>query len=462
MNLSHTLRSLSHRNFRLFFLGQSVSLIGTWMQQLAMSWVVYELTRTEGEAAAAFWLGMVGFASQIPAFFLAPLAGVFVDHWNRHRLIILTQTLFMLQAFVLAGLTLTDTINVPWIMALSVIMGLINAFDMPGRQAFLTEMIDNKEDLSNAIALNSSIFNGARLIGPALAAGLLAVVGAGVCFLANGVSYLAVLAALLAMRLPPRPVATKRLPLYRGLSEGFGYVFGFAPIRNILLLVALMSLAGMSYSVLLPLIATQVLHIANIRIGSLVLDGDKIMFGLLTVAGGVGALCGAVYLAARKSVLGLGRWIMYAPAVAGLALVTFSFSTTPWLSLPSLAVVGFSMMVSMGSSNIVVQTIVEEDKRGRVMSLYTMAFMGMSPLGSLLFGSVLARHFGPTNAICIGGVACVAGSLAFALQFQRLRKLIRPIYVRMGILPEMASGVYPAIAPPSPQPEQTVTKEPAA
>ncbi len=453
MNLRQTLRALSHRNFRLFFAGQSISLIGTWMQQVAMQWQIFLLTRKEGEAHqpdAAFWLGMVTFASQIPAFFLAPVAGVLVDRWNRHRLIIATQTLAMIQAFVLAWLTYANQINVAWIMALSVLMGLINAFDMPGRQAFLLEMLDNKEDLSNAIALNSSMFNGARLVGPALAAALLTIVGTTVCFFANGVSFLAVIAALLAMRVRPREIPAVRQPLYHGMREGFAYTFGFPPIRAILLMVGLVSGAGMAYAVLLPIIATQDL------------GGEAGMFGMLTIAAGCGALAGAIYLAARTTVLGLGRWIMVAPGVAGLALIAFSFSKIPWLSMALLALVGFSFMVQMGSSNIIVQTIVEEDKRGRVMSFYTMAFMGMSPLGSLLFGSVLAGWFGAANSIRIGGLACVVGSVLFALQFQRMRALVRPIYVRMGILPEMASGVYPTIAPPAPLPEAAATKDPAA
>lgn len=454
MNLSQTLRALAHRNFRLFFMGQGVSLIGTWMQQVALQWVVYQLKKVDGQQEqpqAAFWLGLVTFASQIPAFFLAPVAGVFVDRWNRHRLIILTQTLAMLQAFLLAALTLSHTIDIYWIMALSVLMGLINAFDMPGRQAFMTEMLDNKEDLSNAIALNSSMFNGARLVGPALAAMLLVAVGSGVCFLLNAVSYFAVLAALLSMRITPRTIATVRPPLYRGLSEGFAYVFGFAPLRNILLLVALMSLAGISYTVLLPIIATQVLH------------GKELLFGILTIAGGCGALCGAVILAARTSVRGLGRWILVAPSVVGLGLIALSFSGLPWLSTALVAAIGFGMMVQMGASNIVMQTIVDEDKRGRLMSFYTMAFMGMSPLGSLLFGSVLTPAFGPAVALQVAGAACVAGSIAFAFQFRRLRELIRPIYIRMGIIPEVPV-IVPTVAPPeAPVPVEAplpaVTKE---
>jgi MFS family permease len=452
MELRQTLRALAHRNFRLFFAGQSISLIGTWMQQVAMSWVVYLLTRREDQTnqdVSAYWLGIVGFAGQVPAFFLAPLAGVLIDYLNRHRLIILTQTLAMLQAFVLAGLTLTETVTVPWIVAMSVVLGLVNAFDMPARQAFLSEMVTNKEDLANAIALNSSMFNGARLIGPALAAALLTAVGAGVCFLVNGVSYLAVLAALLAMKVPPRDIGSGHKRLHKDLREGFSYAFGFPPIRSLLLLVGLVSMAGTSYIVLLPLIATQVL------------GGEAGTFGLLITASGLGALSGAVYLASRKTVLGLGRWILAAPGILGLGLLAFSLSEVIWLSTILLAVVGFAMMVTMGASNTVVQTIVEENKRGRVMSLYVMAFMGMAPLGSLLAG-FLAGRFGPGNALRVGGLVCLAGSIAFALQYKRLRAIIRPIYVRMGILPEMSSPVYPAVAPPSPLENRPQDEEPAA
>jgi MFS family permease len=451
MPLTHTFRALAHRNFRLFFLGQGVSLIGTWMQQVAMSWVVYELTRSGdqgGEGTSAYWLGVVGFASQVPSFFLAPVAGVLVDRWNRHRLIILTQTLAMLQAFVLAALTYYGLVTVGWIVALSVVLGLVNAFDMPARQAFLTEMIDTRDDLANAIALNSSMFNGARLVGPALAAALLALVGAAVCFFLNGVSYIAVIVALFAMRVRPRAAPPVKKHLYQGLREGFAYVFGFAPIRAILLLVGLVSMAAMSYSVLLPLVAGKTLR------------GGPGMFGVLTTAAGFGALTGAVYLASRKTVLGLGRWILAAPAIMGAGLIVFSFAAEPALAVVSLAVIGFAMMVHMAASNTVVQTIVEDDKRGRVMSLYTMAFMGMAPLGSLLAG-FLADRFGPAAALRAGGVACLLGSLAFALQFRRVRALVRPIYVSMGILPEMPSGVYPAVAPPSPLPEPKEGGEPA-
>jgi MFS family permease len=437
-SMKQTFRALAHRNFRLFFAGQSVSLIGTWMQQVAMQWVVFLLARAEDPTNAgrpAFWLGVVGFASQIPAFFLAPVAGVLVDTWNRHRVIVATQTLAMLQAFLLAWLTLTDTVSIPWILGLSVVLGLVNAFDMPARQAFLSEMITNRDDLGNAIALNSSMFNGARLVGPALAAALLAAVGPGLCFLANGVSFLAVLAALLAMRVPPREIRPTHKRLYHGLREGFVYAFGFPPIRALLMLVGLVSMAGLSYAVLLPLVATDTL------------GGDVTTFGMLTVGGGVGALTGAVFLAARKSILGLGRWIRATPVLLGCALVGLSFCAELWQALPLLAVVGFAAMVHMGSSNTVVQTIVDEDKRGRVMSLYTMAFMGLSPLGSLLAGWV-AERYGVDNALRAAGLVCLAGAAVFALRFHRLRALVRPIYVRLGILPELTSSVHPQVAPP--------------
>jgi MFS family permease len=440
MELKQTLRALRHRNFRLFFFGQSVSLIGTWMQQVATSWVVYLLTRQEDQShqdVSAYWLGLVNFAGQLPAFFLAPVAGVLVDHWNRHRLIVLTQTLAMLQAFALAFMSLHDPSVLPWILVLSVMLGMINAFDMPARQAFLTEMIDNREDLSNAIALNSSMFNGARLVGPALAATLLALLGPRVCFLCNGISYLAVIAALLAMRVPPRLHAPGKRRLFQGLREGFAYAFGFTPIRDLLLLIALVSLVSMSYSILLPLIATQIL------------GGDSWTYGLLTIASGLGALTGAVYLATRTTVVGLGRWIRAMPALLGVALLVFSFSDYLALSLLILAVAGFATMLHMGACNTVVQTIVEEDKRGRVMSLYTMAFMGMAPLGSLC-GGFLASHYGPAIAVRVGGVVCLLGAGVFAWRFERVRQLIRPIYVHMGILPEMPTGVYPAVSPPSP------------
>jgi MFS family permease len=443
------LRSLSHRNFRLFFFGQSISLIGTWMQQVAMSWLVYKMTES------AWWLGVVAFSSQIPSFFLAPFAGVVVDHTNRHRLVIGTQVAAMIQAVILTVLTIGGFVRVEHIVALSVFMGVVNAFDMPGRQAFLSQMIERAEDLSNAIALNSSMFNGARLIGPALAGIVLASTSPGFCFLVNALSFVAVLIALLAMRvtprvshkLPPNLVSSESLTspgqesqrvnykpppnLVSGMLEGFAYAFGFRPIRSILLLVAFISLVGVSYAVLLPLFATDVL------------GGREGTYGALMVAGGVGAFTGALLLASRKTVLGLGRWITFMPMLLGAALIGLSFVGHVVLAFACVAFCGFAVMMQMASSNTVLQTIVDEDKRGRVMSLYTMAFMGTAPLGSLLAG-FMAERVGPQPVVQIAGIGCVAASLVFATQFKTLRAMIRPIYRRMGILPEVATGIQQA------------------
>ncbi|MBS0208055.1 MAG: MFS transporter [Planctomycetes bacterium] len=436
--LRQVTRALAHRNFRLFFAGQSISLIGTWMQQVALAWVVYLLTRDQtagNQDVAAYWLGIIGFLSQIPAFFLAPVAGVLVDRWNRHRLILATQTLAMLQAFAVAALTGTDTISIGWIMALSFLLGVVNAVDMPARQAFLSEMVDNKADLSNAISLNSSMFNAARLVGPALAAVLLELVGATICFALNAVSYLAVLGSLLQIHVPRRHLQVKPAGLMHGLREGFGYAFGFPPIRTILLMIGIVSVAATTYNTLLPLVATQML------------GGGSGTFGLLTIASGIGALTGAVFLASRLSVRGLFGWIRLTPVLLSAALLVLASSQWLPVSFLALVAVGFAMMVHLGSSNIVLQTIVDEDKRGRVMSLYAMAFLGVGPLGSLLAG-FMANRFGPANAIRAGAVICLLGAIYFASQYSRLRTLVRPIYVRLGILPEMASETFPIAPPP--------------
>jgi MFS family permease len=420
------LRSLSHRNFRLFFLGQSISLIGTWMQQVGMQWLVYH-----DLGKSAWWLGAVAFAGQIPSFFIAPVAGVIADHTNRHRLVIATQFFAMVQAFILAYLTLTQRITVGEVLLLSGFIGIVNAFDMPARQSFLNEMIERREDLSNAIALNSSMFNGARLIGPALAGLVLAATSAGICFLLNALSFLAVLAALLAMQVKPRSNHQLSRNLREGLREGFAYAFGFAPIRALLLLVAWVSLLSMSYSTLLPVFATDELQ------------GGAYTLGLLTSAAGIGALAGALLLASRKTVLGLGRWIMAMPAVLGGAMIGFSWVHALLPAMFFVLIAGFALMMQMASTNTVLQTIVDEDKRGRVMSLYTMSFMGLAPLGSLLAG-YLADQMGAPLTVRFAGIGCIAGSVVFAFQFRSLRSLIRPIYRRMGILPEVATGIQEA------------------
>jgi MFS family permease len=415
-----------HRNFRLFCFGQGISLIGTWMQQLAMIWLVYRLSHS------AFLLGAVGFCSQIPAFFLAPVAGVFTDRWNLHRTIIATQCLSMLQALILAALSLSGLVAIWHVLALSVCLGLVNAFDIPGRQAFLIQMVEGRAGLASAIGLNSSMFNAARLVGPAVAGFLIEIVGEGYCFLLNALSYIAVLAALLAMRLGPRAPGKPPRHVLIELREGFRYAFGFPPIREILALLAVVNLTVMPLTVLLPVFATSVLH------------GGPRTLGLLTGAMGLGALVGALILAWRKSVLGLGRQIVWTSGLCGLSLLAFSFSAVLWLSLLMLMATGFAVMMEMAASNTILQTIVDDDKRGRVMSFYTMSFLGVAPIGSLLAGS-LASHIGAPHVVQISATACVVGAVVFGCRLPNLRKLIRPIYQRIGILPDLTAGI-PTVA----------------
>lgn len=417
------LRALSHRNYKLFFSGQSLSLIGTWMTRIATSWLVYRLT------GSALLLGVVGFAGQIPSFLLAPFAGVLVDRWNRHRLLVATQVLAMLQSLALAVLSLTGLIKIWHVIALSIFQGVINAFDMPARQAFVVEMVEKREDLPNAIALNSSMVNAARLLGPSIGGVVIAAVGEGWCFMFDAVSYIAVIASLLAMKIEPRTrKAVRESSMMREILEGWRYSSGFAPIRNVLLLLALVSLVGMPYSILMPVFATEVLH------------GGPGALGLLMAASGVGALAGAFMLAGRKSVLGLGKYIPLTAAAFGAGLIAFSFSRLFWLSLMLMVVTGLGFMVQMAASNTVLQTIVDEDKRGRVMSFYTMAFMGTAPFGSLLAGSI-AERIGAPHTLMFGGFGCILGALWFATTLPALRRDVRPIYERIGILPEIASGI---------------------
>lgn len=417
------LRALRYRNYRLFFTGQVLSLVGTWITTTATSWLVYRLT------GSAVLLGVVGFAGRFPAFVLGPVAGLYIDRWNRHRLLVVTQACAMVQSFVLAVLTIGGWISVEAIVVLSVCQGAINAFDMPGRQAFFVTMIDDKEDLGNAIALNSSMVNVARLIGPAIAGLLIAAVGEGWCFLIDSVSYVAVIAALLRMRLPatpPRPAGPGQAVAQ--FREGYRYAFGFAPIRSIILLIALVSLVGVPYTVLMPVFATDVFH------------GGPHTLGLLMTAAGAGALLGALWLAARRSVVGLGRMIPIACALFGVGLISFSLVPVWWLALPCLVVAGFGFMVQMASSNTIIQTIVDDEKRGRVMSFYMMAFLGTTPFGSLIAG-VLSERIGAPYTLILGGCGCLAGAALFARALPSLRVAVRPIYRRLGILPAVASGL---------------------
>lgn len=416
-------RALRHRNYRLFFAGQGTSLIGTWLTRVATAWLVYRLTNS------ALLLGIAGFAGQIPTFLLAPIAGVLVDRWNRHRVLVWTQALAMLQSALLAWFALRGTITVWHVLALAAFQGLINAFDTPARQAFVVEMIDAREDLPNAIALNSSMVNAARLLGPSIAGVLVAAVGEGWCFAIDAISYVAVIASLLMMRLRPRPAPTaapKRILV--DLREGFRYVSSFAPIRAILLLLAVVSFTGIPYTVLMPLFASQVLH------------GGPHTFGWLMASTGVGAVIGVLWLASRRSVLGLGRTIAVAGALFGLGLVAFSRSHVVWLSIVLLMVTGGGMMVQMAASNTLLQTLVDEDKRGRVMSFYTMAFFGMMPFGSLVAGGLGARIGAPAT-VAWGGVATLAAVAIFVRKLPGLRAQARPIYERLGILPQIAQGL---------------------
>jgi MFS family permease len=415
------LRSLQHRNFRLFFGGQAVSLVGTWMQQIAMSWLVYRLTDS------ALLLGVVGFSSQIPTFVFAPIAGVYADRLNRYHLLIATQTLAMVQSFILAFLTLTGIVEVWHIIALSLFLGFVYSLDIPVRQSFFVEMLDRKEDLGNAIALNSFLFNGARLIGPSIAGVLIAVTGEGVCFLLNGVSFFAIILALLAMRIPKKEISIRHTRLKEGLTEGYRYVRDFVPIRYILLQLALMSFMGMPYAVLLPVFARDILM------------GGPHTLGFLMGASGLGALTGALFLASRRTVLGLGRWITLTSGIFGAGIIAFAVSKVLLFSMVMMFVTGFGMMVQMASSNTILQTIVDEDKRGRVMSFFTVSFMGMAPFGSLFAGS-LASVIGAPGTLVITGVCCIIGAVLFYRRLPEIRRHIRPIYQKMGIVPQVPAA----------------------
>jgi MFS family permease len=409
MNPAPPFRALAHRNFRLYIVGQGVSIIGTWMQQVAMAWLVYQLT------GSPLWLGMVGFAGQIPALFLTPFAGSLIDRTDRQRILLFTQTIAMSQAFVLAVLTLTGAVTAWHVIVLSLVLGMVNAFDIPTRQSFLNELVGKGPDLANAIALNSSVFNGARLVGPALAGVLLALTSSSVCFLANGVSYLAVLAALLAMRLPRRERPPARGRLVGGVYEGMAYAWRSAPIRSLLLLIGLFNMAGMAETTLLPIISTAVLH------------GDATTLALLSAAAGVGAFAAAVFLAVRGSVRGLDWWIVMSTTAFGLGMVAFSFAGTLRTAAFLLSVTGFALLLMTAGANTLLQTIVDEDKRGRVVSLYTMMVTGLAPLGGLGAG-LLADGLGAPLTLRVAGLACMAGSAAFALRFPRSQTLASPAH----------------------------------
>jgi len=420
--LGFVLRALKYRNYRLVFAGQIVSLIGNWMTSVATAWLVYRLTHS------STLLGVVGFAGQIPAFLLAPITGVLVDRWDLRRCIVVTQVLSMIQSLALAWFTFRRTIDVPHLVVLAIMQGLINAFDIPARQSFIVQIVDRREDLPNAIALNSTIVNAARLLGPGAAGVLIAAVGEAWCFLLDGVSYIAVIIALLMIRLPRRERPQRNRHVLTELREGVAAALGFAPIRAILLLLALISLAGLPYITLMPVFATDILH------------GGPQALGLLSGGVGAGAMIGAAFLASRRSVLGLGKVIPAAAAMLGVGLILFSFSRSFYISLAVMPLTGCSAMLAMASSNTLLQTLAEDEMRGRIMAFFTMAFMGMAPIGSLISGS-LAQGIGAPMTVRLGGLICIVGALAFAFVRPSLRSLVIPIYIRRGILPAVAEGI---------------------
>ncbi len=414
-------RSLKYRNYRLYFIGQSLSLTGTWMQSVAMGWLVYRLT------GSAWMLGLVAFASQIPGFFLTTVGGVLADRYNRHRILILTQSLSMLQATLLAILVLTGRMEIWHLMVLGLFLGTINAFDMPTRHAFVVELLDDRQDIGNALALNSSMINVSRLIGPSIAGILIATVGEGICFLLNAVSFLAVISSLLLMKITPVVKPPDSTTVWQQMKTGFSYVFGFAPVKYLITLLAFVGLVGMPYATLLPIFAKDILH------------GNSRTLGFLMGASGIGALGGVVFLARRKTVLGLGKVIVMASSLFGLGLIGLAVSTVFWLSLVFMLIIGFGMMVQWVSCNTILQTMVEDDMRGRVMSFYVLSFLGVTPPGNLLAGSA-AGWIGANYTLLTAGVLCLLAALLFARKLPAMRQMVRPIYIRKGILPEVSKA----------------------
>ena len=399
--LREAFRALRYHNFRLFFGGQLISLIGTWMQTVAQSWLVYRLT---GSSAL---LGLVGFSGQIPVFIFSPFGGVAADRYNRHRLIIATQSLSMLLALILAALTLTGAVQIWHLFVLSAALGIVNAVDIPARQAFFQEMV-GREDLINAIALNSSMFNSARIVGPAIAGLLVAWIGEGWCFFANGVSYIAVLAGLLMMHVTPRAIDNSKDSAWQHVLEGARFVSSARPIRALLLLVALVSFAGLQYSVLMPIFADRIFHSGAHGLG--------ILLGI----NGAGALCGALVMAARRGIKGLSRWIAVAAIVFSVAISGFGMAPHFWSAAALLYVVGFSTMIQFGSTNTLIQMMTPDRLRGRAISAYSMMYMGMTPIGSMVAG-IVAEHIGARITIAAGGVFCLLGSFVYASQVSEIR-----------------------------------------
>ena len=428
-------RALRHRNFRLFFCGQIISLIGTWMQNIAQAWLVYRLTKS------SLLLGLVGFAGQIPVFLFATLGGVFADRHSRHRTVIATQTASLILAFILSALTLLEHIQVWEVMVLAALLGVVNAFDIPARQAFIIEMVV-PEDLINAIALNSAMFNGARILGPAVAGITVAAIGEGWCFFANGVSYIAVIVGLLLMHVTPRAREARAGSGLQSILAGFRFAVHTGPIRALLLLLGLVSVTGMPYAVLMPIFADKILNTGARGLG--VLMGST----------GIGALAATLALAARREVHGLGRWVRYASAGFGASLVLFSFSRSYPLSVLLLLPAGFCMLLQMSSSNTLIQTMVPDALRGRIMAVYSMMFMGMAPFGALSAGA-MAKVLGAPITVAIGGATCVLGSFVFAVKWRGVRGEARQLIVAQGMSggepPEEMTGQMDALGSGKPE-----------
>lgn len=423
-----SLRALRHRNFKLFFGGQLISLIGTWMQSVAQSWLVYSLT------GSTVLLGLVGFSSQLPVFLMAPIGGVVADAVDRHRVVIATQACAMLLASILAALTLSGHIEIWHVFVLASLLGVVNAFDIPARQSFIVEMV-GREDLVNAIALNSSMVNGARLVGPAVAGIVVSLVGEGWCFAANAVSYVAVITGLLMMDVPKRAISAHTDSPLRSIREGFRFVATTPPVRSLMLLLGLVSLMGMPYATLMPVFADRIFGAGA---GGL---------GVLMGMSGAGALVGALALAAKRSLRGLGRWVAWSSAAFGVSLILFSLSRTFWLSALLLVPVGCSMMVQMAASNTLIQSMVPDRLRGRVMSIYSMMFMGMAPFGALMAGAIAHRFDAPAT-VAFGGGACLLGAAGFGFQLPAFRTAAREIILALqpaGGDPPAASATAPIV-----------------
>jgi MFS family permease len=414
MNIKNTFRSLQYRNYLLFFSGQSISLIGTWTQRIATPWLVYRMTNSP------LLLGLVAFAGQLPTFLISPYAGVITDRIDRYKLLLATQVLAMIQAFILCILFFMHALQVWHIVALGIFLGVINAFDVPARQSLVIKMVDNKEDLGNAIALNSSMVNAARLIGPSIAGLLIAYFGEGYCFLINGISYLFVLTTLSFIKIKSEVPIPSGNNLLKEFREGFAYTFNHLTIRALMLLLALVSLVGMPYTILMPIFAGKILH------------GSSHTFGFLMAATGIGALVGSLYMASRKTVTGLERLIPVATLIFGCGIIVFSLSRNFYFSFIILLFTGLGMIFQMAASNTIIQTIVDDNKRGRVMSFYTMAFMGTAPFGSILAGWS-AKLIGAPATLIIGGVGCIAGSIAFLSVLPKIRKMLNRIYAQQHL-----------------------------